>query len=37
MDDKKQHWENIFATKAENEVSWFQEYPKTSMEFFGAV
>lgn len=33
MEDKKQHWENVFATKAENEVSWFQEYPKTSLEF----
>jgi SAM-dependent methyltransferase len=33
MEDKKQHWENVFATKAENEVSWFQPYPKTSVEF----
>ena len=33
MESKKQHWENIFTTKASNEVSWFQEYPKTSMEF----
>ena len=31
--DKKQHWENVFATKAETEVSWFQNYPKTSIEF----
>ena len=29
----KQHWENVFTTKAPNEVSWFQTYPKTSMEF----
>ena len=29
----KQHWENVFITKAEDEVSWFQLYPKTSMEF----
>ncbi len=29
----KEHWEKVFATKAENEVSWFQTYPKTSMEF----
>lgn len=28
----KEHWENVFATKAENEVSWFQPYPKTSVE-----
>lgn len=29
----KQHWEHVFTTKAEDEVSWFQPYPKTSMEF----
>ncbi|CAN5854828.1 class I SAM-dependent methyltransferase [soil metagenome] len=29
----KAHWENVFATKTENEVSWFQAYPKTSVEF----
>ena len=29
----KQHWENVFSTKAEDEVSWFQPYPRTSMEF----
>lgn len=32
-DTIKQHWENIYQTKAEDEVSWFQPYPKTSMEF----
>lgn len=30
---EKEHWETIFSTKAEEEVSWFQPYPKTSMEF----
>ncbi|MBA2762052.1 MAG: class I SAM-dependent methyltransferase [Segetibacter sp.] len=29
----KDHWENIYSLKAEDEVSWFQPYPKTSMEF----
>lgn len=29
----KQHWENVFSTKAEDELSWFQPYPKTSLEF----
>ncbi|MFL5789349.1 MAG: class I SAM-dependent methyltransferase [Flavisolibacter sp.] len=29
----KNHWEGIFSTKAEDEVSWFHQYPKTSMEF----
>jgi 2-polyprenyl-3-methyl-5-hydroxy-6-metoxy-1,4-benzoquinol methylase len=33
MTKQKEHWEKVFATKAENEVSWFQAYPKTSMEF----
>lgn len=27
----KAHWDNIFATKAEQEVSWFQAYPSTSV------
>jgi len=30
---EKEHWENIYRSKSEREVSWFQEYPKTSMEF----
>jgi len=30
---KKEHWENVFTTKKETEVSWFQPYPKTSIEF----
>lgn len=29
----KEHWENVFATKQETDVSWFQPYPKTSIEF----
>lgn len=33
MDSYKQHWENIFNTKAPGEVSWFQSYTTTSMEF----
>ncbi len=32
--DTKEHWEKVFETKAENQMSWFQEYPKTSVEFF---
>ena len=34
MKNNKDHWEKIYLTKAENEVSWFQQYPKTSVEFF---
>jgi len=29
----KNHWEYIYTSKTEKEVSWFQEYPKTSIEF----
>ncbi len=30
---RKEHWEKVFATKAETEVSWFEPYPKTSIAF----
>ncbi len=30
--NNKEHWERIYQTKAENEVSWFQSYPATSMK-----
>ncbi|MEY4823422.1 MAG: hypothetical protein RLZZ75_335 [Bacteroidota bacterium] len=33
MEYTKEHWENVFTTKQETEVSWFQPYPKTSIEF----
>ena len=33
MEDKKSHWENVFSTKSENEVSWFQKTPLTSFQF----
>ena len=32
--DKKVHWENVFATKKETEVSWYQQKPETSIQFF---
>ncbi|MFZ4105765.1 class I SAM-dependent methyltransferase [Flavobacterium sp.] len=31
---KKEHWENVFASKLEKEVSWFQNKPQTSINFF---
>lgn len=31
--DPKRHWEDVYGKKAENEVSWFQEEPATSIEF----
>ncbi len=32
--DKKTHWENVFATKQETEVSWYQKKPLASLQFF---
>ena len=29
------HWENVYTTKRENEVSWFQENPAASLELIG--
>ncbi len=34
MESKKAHWENVFATKQETEVSWYQQKPETSLQFF---
>lgn len=34
MGNKKAHWENVFATKQETEVSWYQQKPETSINFF---
>ena len=34
MSEKKQHWEKVFATKQETEVSWYQQKPQTSINFF---
>ncbi len=34
MSEKKQHWENVFSTKKETEVSWYQQKPETSINFF---
>lgn len=30
--DRKTHWESVYATKQPNEVSWTQEYPKSSLD-----
>lgn len=34
---KKEHWEKVFATKAENEVSWFQKRPETSIQLIQSL
>lgn len=33
MNETTRHWNKVYETKAEDEVSWFQPYPKTSMAF----
>ncbi len=33
----KQHWENVYATKATDSVSWFQEHAALSLELIGAT
>ncbi len=33
MKTSKEHWEKIYDTKEETDFSWFQPYPKTSIEF----
>jgi ubiquinone/menaquinone biosynthesis C-methylase UbiE len=30
--NRKSHWDTVYATKGETEVSWFQEYPAPSLE-----
>jgi trans-aconitate methyltransferase len=30
--DRQAHWENVYTTKGEKEVSWFQENPAPSLE-----
>jgi len=31
----RNHWENVYAGKSENQVSWFQETPALSLELIG--
>jgi len=31
------HWHKIYSTKNEKELSWFQEYPSTSMKFIHSL
>jgi trans-aconitate methyltransferase len=34
--DRQAHWENVYATKSEKEVSWFQENPAPSLDLIAA-
>ena len=33
MESRKEHWEKVYSTKQNHEVSWTQELPKTSLDF----
>jgi ubiquinone/menaquinone biosynthesis C-methylase UbiE len=35
--DRQAHWQNLYLTKAENEVSWFQATPAISLEMIDAA
>ncbi len=35
--DRQAHWQNVYATKAEKEVSWFQENPTRSLDMIAAT
>ncbi len=37
IENRKPHWENVYTTKGENEVSWFQENPSPSLELITEV
>ena len=37
MNFVKEHWENIYQTKKSNEVSWYQEKPKTSLNLIAEI
>jgi trans-aconitate methyltransferase len=34
---RRAHWENVYTTKGENEVSWFEQNPAPSLELIGQV
>ncbi len=35
--DRQSHWDNVYTTKAENEVSWFQENPAPSLDMIRSM
>ena len=36
-ESRKAHWENVYASKRENEVSWFQESPAPSLALIDGI
>jgi SAM-dependent methyltransferase len=37
LPDRSSHWETVYSTKAENQVSWFQESPDISLALIKAT
>src|SRR5262249_8407255 len=37
MTDRQSHWESVYATRGEREVSWFQERPELSLALIRAA
>jgi trans-aconitate methyltransferase len=37
MSDRSTHWDNVYATKGESEVSWYQDNPAISLEMIRAA
>jgi SAM-dependent methyltransferase len=37
MNDRKEHWENVYRNKSSREVSWFQESPVLSLQLIRAT
>jgi len=37
VSDRSSHWETVYATKGENQVSWFQESPAISLDLIKAT
>jgi hypothetical protein len=35
--DRKEHWEAVYTTKGEREVSWFESLPALSMQMIEAA
>ena len=35
--ERQAHWERVYVTKGENEVSWFQQSPAPSLELIAQV
>ncbi|OUU21878.1 MAG: SAM-dependent methyltransferase [Flavobacteriaceae bacterium TMED48] len=37
MEKRKDHWENVYETKDDQEVSWYQEIPVTSLDLINSL